>query len=166
MPTREHFANSSGCEGRSLRRDSAGRSCAVVASPEGQQDPVEYDLQEFQHIRARGTDRGTLLLDGAEDGAWDSEQHHFPTGGQERAATDSNSSQVRLIADDEERVNFRIVLKPSGNRCDLRKSAKPPGQNRRYLNFPMLKKDEKVPLWRRHVSRQFQEIERNRQRHF
>ena len=72
---------------------------------------------------------------------------------------------MRSAACDEDRVDFRVFAEPSGERFDLRQSAETLGQNMLCVHFLSLKEDEIVALRRRHVLRQFQEIQRNRQGH-
>src|SRR6267143_1654353 len=77
--------------------------------------------------------------------------------------SDSDKSQVCLVADECERLDFRILVEPARQCRHLCESAKPTGRDMLHVGFFALKQNKVVPLGRWHGLREFQKIQRYRQ---
>lgn len=126
-------------------------------------NPIGQELQEFQQIAARGLKCRGLLVHRFRERVRDGGERHFHVAGEERTATHSDTSQVCLVADECERLDFWILVEPARQCCHLCESAKPAGRDMLYVVPFALKQNKVVPLGRWHGLREFQKIQRYRQ---
>ena len=108
--------------------------------------------------------RFTLAFD-RRAGGWRGDVRAFDPRVQQRAATESNSAQMAGVTEDKNRPDGWVLLEPARQGGNFCKRSEAPWKNVSDLDARPFKKNKIVPLRRRNVLRDLQEVEWNWQGH-